>query len=63
MDSRKNAGLWVLIFMIAATVLAYLAYQNIWYGPTSRRVRQTGVLDPENRAKTEGAKSEAGIEG
>ena len=32
MNSRKNAGFWVLLFMIFATGLAYLAYQNVWAG-------------------------------
>jgi ubiquinol-cytochrome c reductase cytochrome c1 subunit len=31
-DSRKNAGLWTLIFLIFGTVLAYMAYQNVWAG-------------------------------
>jgi len=31
-DSRKNAGLWTLVFLIFGTVLAYLAYQNVWAG-------------------------------
>jgi len=31
-DSRKNAGLWTLIFLIFGTALAYLAYQNVWAG-------------------------------
>jgi len=63
MDSRKNAGLWVMVFMVFATILAYLAYQNVWHGPTSRRVRQTGALDPENQAKRDDAKREAGVDG
>jgi ubiquinol-cytochrome c reductase cytochrome c1 subunit len=31
-DSRKNAGLWTLAFLIFGTVLAYMAYQNVWAG-------------------------------
>jgi ubiquinol-cytochrome c reductase cytochrome c1 subunit len=31
MDSRKNAGLYSLIFLLFATILAYMAYQNIWH--------------------------------
>ena len=31
-DSRKNAGLWTLIFLIFGTFLAYMAYQNVWAG-------------------------------
>jgi ubiquinol-cytochrome c reductase cytochrome c1 subunit len=32
MDERKNMGIVVLIFLLIATVLAYLSYQNIWHG-------------------------------
>jgi ubiquinol-cytochrome c reductase cytochrome c1 subunit len=53
----------VLAFLIFATILAYMAYQNVWHGPTSRRVRATGPLDPENMAKRDSASREAGIEG
>ena len=60
---RRDAGIVALVFLIFATILAYLAYQNIWHGPTSRRVRATGPLDPENQAKSEAASREAGIEG
>ena len=31
-DSRKNAGLATLIFLLIGTVLAYMAYQNVWAG-------------------------------
>ena len=62
-DSRKNAGMWILVFLFAATLLAYLAYQNVWYGGSSRRVRPIGPLDPENKAKHEEAEREAGIAG
>jgi ubiquinol-cytochrome c reductase cytochrome c1 subunit len=31
-DARKNAGLATLIFLLIATVLAYMAYQNVWAG-------------------------------
>jgi ubiquinol-cytochrome c reductase cytochrome c1 subunit len=30
MDARKNAGFYVLIFLFFATLLARLAYQNVW---------------------------------
>jgi ubiquinol-cytochrome c reductase cytochrome c1 subunit len=36
MVSRKNAGLVTLIFLLLATVLAYMAYQQIWHGPKRR---------------------------
>ncbi len=63
LENRKAAGWATLIFLIFATILAYLAYQNIWHGGASRRVRQTGPLDPENMAKSDQAKSDAGIAG
>lgn len=63
MENRKATGLAVLIFLIFATILAYLAYQNIWHGGASRRVARVGPLDPENMAKREEAKSDAGIAG
>ena len=63
LENRRAAGLATLIFLIFATVLAYLAYQSIWHGGASRRVRATGVLDPENMARRDEASREAGIEG
>jgi len=63
LENRKAAGLATLIFLIFATILAYLAYQNVWHGGASRRVRETGPLDPENMAKSDEAKSDAGIAG
>ncbi len=63
LENRKRAGWAVLIFLLFATILSYMAYQNIWHGGASRRVRRTGPLDPENMAKNEEAKSDAGIAG
>ncbi|MBA3676805.1 MAG: cytochrome c1 [Sphingosinicella sp.] len=63
LESRHRTGLAVLIFLLIATILAYMAYQNIWHGGADRRVRQTGPLDPENQAKSRAAKKEAGIKG
>ncbi len=63
LENRRATGMAVLAFLIFATILAYMAYQNIWHGPTSRKVRETGVLDPENMAKRDAASREAGIEG
>jgi ubiquinol-cytochrome c reductase cytochrome c1 subunit len=63
LENRRAAGLATLAFLIFATVLAYMAYQNIWHGGASRRVRATGPLDPENQAKRDAASAEAGIEG
>ena len=63
LEDRRSTGLAVLLFLLVATVLAYMAYQNVWHGPTSRRVRPTGPLDPENMAKRDEASRQAGIEG
>ncbi len=63
MDARKNAGLWTLLFLVVGTILAYMAYQNVWHGGASRRVRETGPLDPENMARREEASRDAGIQG
>jgi len=59
LENRHRAGLASLIFLIFATLLAYLAYQNVWHGGASRRVRATGPLDPENMAKKDAAISDA----
>ena len=63
LENRKRTGLAVLAFLLIATVLAYMAYQNIWHSDRRRVVRQTGVLEPENQAKSRAAKGKAGIEG
>ena len=62
LENRHRYGLTVLIFLIFATILGYLSYRNIW-AEAKRKVRVTGVLDPENMAKSEAAKDEAGIAG
>jgi len=62
LESRHAAGLAVAIFLLIATILGYLAYQQIWHD-AKRAVRPTGVLDPENRAKANRAKGKAGITG
>ncbi|HEX8669512.1 MAG TPA: cytochrome c1 [Allosphingosinicella sp.] len=61
LENRHRAGLATLAFLIFATVLAYLAYQNIWHGGASRRVRVTGPLEPDNMAKRDAASDEAGV--
>jgi ubiquinol-cytochrome c reductase cytochrome c1 subunit len=63
LENRHRTGIAVLIFLLFATVLAYMAYQNVWHGGASRAVRRTGPLDPENQAKTRAAKRKAGIKG
>ena len=60
LERRHRAGITVVIFLLFATVLAYLSYRNIWHS-TKRAVRVTGPLDPENIAKREAASREAGV--
>jgi ubiquinol-cytochrome c reductase cytochrome c1 subunit len=62
LESRHAAGLAVVIFLLFATVLGYLAYQQIWY-EAKRSVRVTGVLTPEAQAKTRRAKRKEGVAG
>ena len=62
LESRHAAGLAVSIFLLVASILGYLAYQQIWYD-AKRGVRVTGPLDPENQAKTRRAKAKSGVAG
>jgi len=62
LEARHAAGLAVTVFLLIAAVLAYLAYQNIWY-EAKRTVRVTGPLDPENQAKARRSKAKAGVAG
>lgn len=62
LENRHRAGFVVVIFLLFATVLAYLAYQQIW-AEAKRKVRPTGSLDPKNKAKTRRAKAKQGIAG
>jgi ubiquinol-cytochrome c reductase cytochrome c1 subunit len=62
LEKRHATGLAVVVFLLFATILGYLAYRNIWYGEKAV-VRKTGVLDPENQAKATRAKRKAGIKG
>jgi len=63
LESRHAAGLAVVIFLLFATILAYLAKRQIWHGGAETEVRPTGVLDPANKAKTRRAKAKAGVAG
>ena len=62
LERRHAAGIAVVIFLLFATVLGYLAYRNIWYGEKAA-VRPTGVLDPASQAKVNRAKRKAGVQG
>src|SRR5689334_3805577 len=63
LERRHAAGLAVAIFLLIATILAYLAKQQIWHGGAEPDVRVTGVLEPKNQAKTRRAKNKAGVAG
>jgi ubiquinol-cytochrome c reductase cytochrome c1 subunit len=62
LENRHAAGLAVAIFLLIATVLGYLAYQQIWY-EAKRSVRETGILTPEAQTKTRRAKRKEGVAG
>jgi ubiquinol-cytochrome c reductase cytochrome c1 subunit len=62
LERRHAAGIAVVVFLLFATILAYLAYQNIWHD-AKRAVRVTGPLDPENQAKSRRSKAKAGVSG
>ena len=62
LESRHATGITVIIFLIIATVLAYLSYQNIW-AEAKRKVAPIGPLDPENMEKRATARVEGGIAG
>ncbi len=57
---RHRYGLVVVLFLLFATVFAYLAYQQIW-AEAKRKVRPIGVLDPKNKARNRRAKAKQGI--
>ena len=50
LENRHRYGLATVIFLLVATILGYLSYQNIW-ASAKRKVRATGPLDPANKAK------------
>ena len=62
LQRRHRAGLAVVIFLLFASILSYLAYKNVW-STAKRTVRVAGPLDPENQAKSQAAKDDAGIAG
>jgi len=62
LENRHAAGIAVAVFLLFATILGYLAYQQIWH-EAKRAVRPTGALDPKNQAKTRRARAKAGVAG
>jgi ubiquinol-cytochrome c reductase cytochrome c1 subunit len=62
LENRHRAGIAVVIFLLVASLLGYLAYRQIW-AEAKRKVRPTGPLDPANQAKSASAKRKSGIAG
>jgi ubiquinol-cytochrome c reductase cytochrome c1 subunit len=62
LERRHAAGIAVVLFLLMATVIGYLAYRNIW-AEAKRKVRATGPLDPVNQAKSRRAKRKHGTAG
>jgi ubiquinol-cytochrome c reductase cytochrome c1 subunit len=62
LEARHAAGISVVIFLLFATILGYLAYHQLW-DEAKQTVRVTGPLDPENQVKTRRAKAKAGVAG
>ena len=62
LERRHSAGIAVVVFLLFGTILAFLAYKNVW-AEAKRTVRVTGPLDPENKAKRKSASRKAGVKG
>ena len=62
LENRHRTGIVVVIFLLFATILGYLSYQNIW-AEAKRKVVPKGPLDPDNQARREHAKKGKGIAG
>jgi ubiquinol-cytochrome c reductase cytochrome c1 subunit len=60
LERRHTAGIAVVIFLLFATVFGYLAYRNIW-ATQKRKVRVTGPIEPEHKAKRRRASRKAGV--
>ena len=57
---RHAAGIAVVIFLLFATVLGYLAYSQLW-AEAKRKVAPVGPLNPDNKARRNRASAKAGI--
>ena len=62
LENRHRTGWAVVIFLLIATVLAYLAYRNIWAN-AKREVSIRGPLEPAFRERMDEQKAERGIAG
>src|SRR5262249_34269783 len=63
LESRHATGLAVVVFLLFATILAYLAKRQIWHEAADSEAGPTGALDPVNQAKTRRSKAKAGVAG
>ncbi|MEO7654933.1 MAG: cytochrome c1 [Sphingomicrobium sp.] len=59
---RRAAGLAIVIFLLFATVLGYLAYRQLW-AEAKRKVALKGPLDPDNQARRSRARIKGGVTG
>jgi ubiquinol-cytochrome c reductase cytochrome c1 subunit len=62
LENRLRAGWVVMLFLTVATVLAYMAYRNIWAN-AKREVSIRGPLEPAFRQRMDEEKAERGIAG
>ena len=62
LENRHRAGWAVLLFLTIATILAYLAYRNIWAN-AKRQVAVRGPLEPAFQERMDEQKDERGIAG
>ena len=62
LETRHAVGVTVLIFLLIATVLAYMSYTAIW-ADAKRQVAPVGPLDPQNMEKRAEARAEGGVAG
>ena len=62
LENRHRSGIAVVIFLLVASLLGYLAYRQTW-AEAKREVRPTGPLDPANQAKSRRAKAKSGVAG
>ncbi|HEX8401170.1 MAG TPA: cytochrome c1 [Allosphingosinicella sp.] len=47
LENRHRAGIAIMFFLLIATVLAYMAYKNVWASVKKRPVHATGMSDEE----------------
>jgi ubiquinol-cytochrome c reductase cytochrome c1 subunit len=62
LENRLRAGWVTMLFLTVATVLAYMAYRNIWAN-AKREVSLRGPLEPAFRERMDEQKAERGIAG